>query len=152
MKISFRSITLALIATAFVFPALSQDQYRNYRSMTEKASTLAKEYPALCTVKSLVKTAGGKDIYVLSIGTENKDMKPAVAVIGGIEGNHLLGRELVLGFAGELLKNSENQDIKKLLASITFYVIPDISPDASEQYFSPLKYERVTNEIGRAHV
>lgn len=145
MQIPLRFIIPALIATASVFPALSQDQYRNYRALTEKANMLAKEYPALCTVKSLVKTAGGKDIYVLSIGTEDIDMKPAVAVIGGIEGNHLLGRELALGFAEKLLKHSENQDIKKLLASITFYVFPDISPDASEQYFSPLKYERVTN-------
>lgn len=57
----------------------------------------------------------------------------------------MAGRELAIGFAEKLLKESESPEIKKLLSNITFYVFPDISPDASEQYFNGLRYERATN-------
>jgi len=113
--------------------------------MSQKIDALCKEYPSLCSSKSLVKTTGGKDIWVMTIGTGNKDNKPGIAILGGIEGSHLLGKELALGFAGSLLKESSSEKIKGLLDKITFYVFPDVSPDATEQFFYDLKYERVVN-------
>ena len=113
--------------------------------MSQKIESLSKEYPSVCSVKSLVKTAGGKDIWVLTIGTGDKDNKPGIAVFGGVEGNYLLGKELALGFAASLLKESASAEIKELLDKITFYVFPDVSPDATEQFFSDLKYERTVN-------
>lgn len=145
MKNPLRKILLSLITIPIFLQVSAQDQYRSYKTMLQTAESLAKQYPAICSVKSLVKTAGGKDIYVISIGAGDKETKPAVCVIGGIEGNYIAGRELALGFAEKLLKDSDNPEIKNLLSSITFYVFPDISPDASEQYFDELKYERVVN-------
>ena len=113
--------------------------------MSQNIDALSREYPSICTIKSLVKTAGGKDIWVLTIGTGNKDSKPGIAVFGGVEGNHLLGKELALGFAVSLLEESSSSEIKGLLDKITFYVFPDVSPDATEQFFSDLKYERTVN-------
>jgi len=82
---------------------------------------------------------------VLTIGSGDKDNKPGIAVVGGIEGSHVLGRELAFGFASELLKESGSPEIKSLLDKLTFYIFPDVSPDASEQYFQGLKYERNIN-------
>jgi hypothetical protein len=145
MKILLRILILSLVMTNSVKPCSAQDQYRDYTQLSQKTEALARNYPALCSLKSLVKTAGGKDVLVLTIGTGEKDRKPGIAIVGGIEGNYIAGRELALGFAESLLRDSEKSDIKKILSSITFYVFPDISPDASEQYFSGLKYEKVTN-------
>ena len=145
MKIPLRILILSLLASVLTMHISAQSHYRSFGELSRKTETLAREYQALCSVKSLVKTEGGKDIFVLTIGTGDKDQKPAIAVLGGIEGNHLVGRELSLGFAESLLRGSEEPEIMKLLSSVTFYVFPDISPDASEQYFSGLKYERVTN-------
>lgn len=134
------------IACCFGSVQLSaQTQYSNFRSMTQKIDALSREYPSLCSVQSIEKTAGGKDIWVLTIGLGNKDSKPGIAVLGGIEGNHILGKELAMGFAGSLLKESSSGDIKALLDKVTFYVFPDVSPDATEQFFSNLKYERIVN-------
>jgi hypothetical protein len=113
--------------------------------MLQKMNALGTEYPSLCTVKSLVKTAGGKDILVLTIGIGEKDSKPGIAVLGGIEGSHILGKELASGFAATLLKEYATPEIKELLEKVTFYIFPDVSPDATEQYFSGLKYERNVN-------
>ena len=86
----------------------AQTQYSDYKSMSQKIDALAKNYPSLCTAKSLGKTSGGKDIWVLTIGTGDKDNKPAIAIVGGTDGSHILGKELALGFAGTLLNEFIN--------------------------------------------
>jgi hypothetical protein len=143
-----RDLRLFLIPIAICFgigQLAAQTQYSNFKTMSQKIEALSKEYPSLCSVKSIVKTSGGKEIWVLSIGTGDKDGKPAIAVVGGADGNHLLGKELALGFAGSLLKDASTPEIKELLEKITFYIFPDVSPDATEQYFSDVKYERSVN-------
>ncbi len=136
-------MTVAFCAVILRLPA--QAQYSNFKTMSQKIDLLSHEYPLLCSVKSLAKTAGGKEIRVITIGTGEKDNKPGIALFGGVEGNHLLGTELALGFAGSLLQESYAPEIKKLLGKITFYVFPDVSPDATEQYFAEIKYERTVN-------
>jgi hypothetical protein len=145
MKKHLRLLIMSIACSVGILQLSAQVQYSNYSAMSQKIAALSKEYPALCTVKSLVKTAGGKEIWVMTIGTGDKDNKPGIAVFGGVEGSHILGKELTLGFASELLKGSASEETKKLLEKVTFYVFPDVSPDATEQYFSALKYERNVN-------
>ena len=145
MKVSLKimALTLTILFIRAELPA--QNQYNDFKTMSQKINKLGTEYPSLCTVKSLVKTSGGKDIWLLTVGTGDKDKKPGIVVFGGVEGNNLFGKELALGFAENLLKESANPDIKNLINSITFYVFPDVSPDATEQFFARIKYERSVN-------
>ena len=145
MKVNLKNTILSL--TLMISPLLvtSQGQYNNHGQLSQKLISLGKDNPDICSVKSLVKTAGGKDIWLVTIGTGTMEAKPGIAILGGIEGNYLLGRELAAGIAGNLLKNSASTDVKELLEKLTFYIIPDVSPDASEQYFSNIKYERTIN-------
>ncbi len=133
----------------FLFVALSAilfaQEYSNYAEQNNRLSALNKAYPGLTKLVSLGKTNGGKDIWLLTIGTDKTEGKPAIAVVGGTEGNHLLGTEMAIGFAENLLKGSNTDSIKNLLAKTTYYVFPNMSPDAMEQYFSKLKYERMGN-------
>jgi hypothetical protein len=123
----------------------SAQDYSDYASLTSRAQQLEKKYPSLVKVKSLTKTLGGKDIWMLSIGTGNVAEKPAIAVVGGVEGSHLLGVELAIGFAEKLLSQSGTDSVKNLLNQQTYYVFPNMSPDATEQYFAKLKYARSGN-------
>jgi hypothetical protein len=145
MKLRFRLIILTAIFCIGCDQLIAQNQYSNFKTMSDKINGLSKEYPSLCTIKSLAKTAGGKEIWVLAIGTGNKDSKPGIALFGGVEGSHILGKELATGFAASLLKESALKEIKDLLDKVTFYIFPDVSPDATEQYFADLKYERNIN-------
>jgi len=137
----------SLFATLFVLlvASLPAQEYSNHAEQTNRLNALTKAYPALATLTSLTKTNGGKDIWLLTIGSGKTESKPAIAVIGGTEGNHLLGTELAIGFAENLLKSSNTDSIKNLLAKTTYYIFPNMSPDAMEQYFSKLKYERTGN-------
>jgi len=145
MKLLLRLLLIPIALCIGIVQITAQTQYSNFKTMSQKTEALAREYPSLCSVKSIVKTSGGKDIWVLTIGTGDKDSKPAIAVAGGVDGNHLLGKELALGFAGALLKDATTPEIKSLLEKITFYIFPDVSPDATEQFFSDMKYERSVN-------
>jgi hypothetical protein len=134
------SIFLFSITTVY-----SQTGYSNYQQQIQRAEQLVKQYPRLVKSAVLARTAGGKEIRMLTIGSGEADNKPAVAIVGGVEGKHLLGAELALGFAEKLLAGSNNDSIRNLLEKTTFYVFPNMSPDAMEQYFAPLKYERSGN-------
>ncbi|NMC39760.1 MAG: hypothetical protein GYA43_01090 [Bacteroidales bacterium] len=136
---------LAFLVISFSFFAGAGAQTVDYKSMVQRINRLAAAYPALCSVKSVGKTHGGNDIWVLTIGSSNPDSRPAIAVAGGVDGSYVFTRDIALGFAENILKDSESPGIKDLLGKITFYVFPDVSPDASAQYFAEVKYERTLN-------
>jgi hypothetical protein len=142
---SLKLLILTILSCPFFFTRPAQSQYNDYASMSNKIKQLTKDYPSLCSVKQIVKTAGGKDITVITLGTGDKDNKPGIAIVGGVEGSYILGKELALGFASSLLKESASSGIRDLLDKVTFYVFPDVSPDATEQYFAGIKYERNLN-------
>ena len=131
--------------TILVNTAYSQTGYSNYAQQQARLNALSKNYPSLIKLKSIATTQGGKEIWQLTIGTGSTDKKPAIAIVGGVEGNHLLGTELAIAFAESLLKNSTTDSIKSLLEKTTFYVFPNMSPDAMEQYFAAVRYERMGN-------
>ena len=134
-----------LVGAIFFFMSNAQSGYSNFTQQTNRINALAKNYPQFAKLRSLTKTAGGKDIWQLTIGTGNMESKPAIVIAGGIEGNFLIGMELAIGFAENLLQGSNTDSIKALLNKTTFYVFPNMSPDAMEQYFAPLHYERQGN-------
>jgi hypothetical protein len=145
MRLILISLNLPVLFLIGSLQLTAQNQYSNFRLMSQKINELGKAYPSICTVKSIAKTSGGKDIWVMTIGSGNKESKPGIALFGGVEGCYVLGKELALGFAGSILNESSSPEIIKLLDKITFYVFPDVSPDATEQFFSDLKYERANN-------
>lgn len=137
--------TLLFYALLLSGNSQAQNSYSNFSQQTIRINALAKNYPQWATVRSLTKTAGGRDIWQIIIGTGNTETKPAIVITGGIEGNYLLSTELAIGFAENLLQAANTDSIKALLNKTTFYIFPNMSPDAMEQYFATLKYERHGN-------
>ncbi len=124
---------------------MAQENYSNFARQSTRLNALAAAYPQLAKLTTLTKTAGGKEIWQLTLGSGTTTQKPAIAIIGGTEGNHLLGTELALGFAESLLQASGTDSIKALLSKTTFYIFPNMSPDAMEQYFASPRYSRQGN-------
>ena len=132
-------------AVLFSSVAMAQNNYSNYAQQTSRLNALAKNYPQLAKLRTLTKTTGGKDVWQLTLGSGDVDTKPALVIAGGTEGNHILGTELAIGFAENLLQGSNSDSIKALLNKTTLYIFPNMSPDAMEQYFASLQYERQGN-------
>jgi len=119
--------------------------YSDHTKVSQRLKTIETANSQTTKLTSLAKTAGGKDIWLLEIGSGDRNNHPGIVVIGGVEGSHLLGTELAVGFAEKLMASANTDSIKTLLANTTFYVLPNVSPDATEQYFAKVKYERSAN-------
>lgn len=119
----------------------AQDNYSDQEAVTDRLRQLSRTYKDQTNLRSLAKSPEGNDIWLLTIGTGDTSTKPAIAVIGGTDGSQILGTELALRFAEELLSGSS----AGLLESTTFYVMPSTNPDAAQQYFASLKFERGGN-------
>jgi hypothetical protein len=124
---------------------LGQVSYRDHKELSLTLQDLQTKYPRITKLISLTKTQGGKDIWALEIGKVNNENQPGLAILGGVDGSYISGPELCLRFAEEILSSSTTDSIRNLLDSVTFYIIPNVSPDASEQYFNDLKYIRRKN-------
>jgi CO dehydrogenase/acetyl-CoA synthase alpha subunit len=94
--------TLFTTLLLWLAAAVSAQDYSNFAAQTSRLDALTKAYPDLAKLTSLGKTTGGKDIWLLTIGTGKTENKPAIAVVGGTEGTHLLGTEMAIGFAENL--------------------------------------------------
>jgi len=138
----FNMFFLFLFCNVF---AQNQQDYSNSATLTQRVKTLADKYPQLVKSKVLTQTTGGKDIWMITIGAGKTEQKPAIVVVGGVEGKHLLGVEMAIGFAEKLIASSTTDSIKTLLNKQTFYVFPNMSPDATEQYFAKVKNQRSGN-------
>ena len=135
-----RSFFWVLSLSCFLSTAslLAQD-YNNASQLAQRLRGIANGSGS-ASLQSIAKTDGGKDIWMLTLGTGDVENKPAMAVVGGVEGSHLLGVEMAVRFAESLLADNASA-----LDKTTFYVFPNMSPDATEQYFAALKYERSGN-------
>ena len=122
-----------------------QVAYRDHEELSKSLKNLHSQYPQITKLTSLTKTLGKRDIWVLEIGKIDKEYQPGLAILGGVDGSYVSGPELSLRFAEEILLSSTSDSIRNLLDSVTFYVIPNVSPDATEQYFSEVKYTRNMN-------
>jgi len=50
------------------------------------------------------KTPGGNDLWLMTIGTGNRDSKPGIAIVGGVDGKYLIGSELAVDLLKSFLK------------------------------------------------
>jgi hypothetical protein len=116
--------------------------YSNYSQITQRVRALKDKYPDKVQFKSLGKTDGGKDIWMITLGKGQTERTPAVAIVGGVDGRHLLGVEMAMGIAERILTQP---NIDAVLTENTYYIFPNVQPDATEQYFAPLRYERTVN-------
>jgi len=118
--------------------------YANYAQLTARLRTIAANSGGAATLQSVGKSVGGKDIWLLTVGRGQAVEKPALALVAGIEGSHLAGTELAVQMAEKLLSSS-NDSVARLLTTKTLYIFPLVNPDAQEQAFSALKFERSGN-------
>ena len=139
-----KSVITALLSAVFILPLTAGISPDN-AMLTTRIRALVKSHPSMCSVSTVCTTTGGTDVLALTIGRGENGEKPGIAILGGIDGRYIHSREMAISFAEEILRRSSEPEISALLDKVTFYVLPDVSPEASAQYFSGMKYERNIN-------
>jgi hypothetical protein len=114
----------------------AQSDYRNFSEISTALKQIQSKHPSNTRLQSLTKTVGGHDIWALSLFKGKPENNPAIAIVGGVDGSHLLSTEMAVNIANNILNNHS-----EILEHTTFYIFPNMSPNASEQYFASLKYE-----------
>ncbi|AQS93185.1 peptidase [Polaribacter sp. BM10] len=135
--------SLFLIGMTICFTTLqisAQSDYRNYSKLTQKIKSLQKSNAANAKLEALTTTIGGHKIWALTLSKGNAENKPAIAIVSGVDGSHILGPEMAVNIADNILKNHAN-----VLEKTTFYIFPNMSPNATENYFSSLKHYKNGN-------
>ncbi|MCU0339705.1 MAG: M14 family metallopeptidase [Spirosomaceae bacterium] len=125
----------------------AQNTYNNHAQQTTRLKALTTKYPDLASVKSIGKSAGGRDLWLLTVGKGDAAKKPAILVVAGIEGTHLAGSEMAVQTAEKMLAAATTDSVAKLLAAKTYYFVVSVNPDAQEQYTTKLRYERAGNDL-----
>jgi hypothetical protein len=114
----------------------AQSDYRKFSEISTALKHIQSTHPSNTRLQSLTKTVGGHDIWALSLFKGKPENNPAIAIVGGVDGSHLLSTEMAVNIANNILNNHS-----EILEHTTFYIFPNMSPNASEQYFASLKYE-----------
>ena len=120
--------------------AFAQSDYRSNSESTNALKQIKSKHAANVKLESLTKTVGGYDIWALTLFKGKPENNPAIAIVGGVDGSLLLSREMAVNIAENILNNH-----KDVLDKTTFYIFPNMSPNASKQYFSSIKYHKLGN-------
>jgi hypothetical protein len=75
--------------------------YADYATYRKELESIAGS--RFASLRSLGHTLGGREVYLLEIGTGKRDEKPAILVVGGVYPPHLVGSELAVRMARRLV-------------------------------------------------
>lgn len=119
--------------------------YATFTQMEKRLEKLAESPYA--TVKSLGVTKGNRNLWLLTISKSEAQQRPAIVVVGNVVGAHVLGRELSLRMAEQMVASiDKNSAMADLLERFTVYVIPCPTPDETEKHYRFPVYEHSGNE------
>jgi len=130
---------------------LTFDTYHHPEDVNSILRSWNSRYPNLTALIPIGKSVEETDLLALRIAADtNESPKPdsrtAVFVTANLEGFHLVGTEAVLLLAEKLLtKHGSDEDITQLLSNITVYIAPLLNPDAAQEYFARIRYQRLRN-------
>ena len=145
---------LAASIVLFLFVALAgsaygqgiPSKYHSFDEMTKVIKNLTSTYSDIARMESIGKTIKGRDIWLITLHKGDPDQAHALLVVGGTEAIQIVGSEMALRFAEHLASHYGKVDsVTKLLQTTTVYVVPRVSPDATEAYFEKPMRERATN-------
>jgi hypothetical protein len=148
---SHRKLTLlAALALMLTGPAwVRSAEYLCNESLGKELAALAGKEPNLVRVRELAESRQKRKVRLVEMGVgsqEDRDTRPALLVVAGIEGNDLTGPVVTVTWIERLIKEyQENTPTAELLKTTTLYVVPCLNPDAAERFFASPKVEGTGN-------
>jgi hypothetical protein len=113
--------------------------YLDHEALTRQLRTWCTEFPHLARLTSLAKTPEGRDVWLITIGTDPDRIRPAAWADGNVHAGELAGSSVALAIAEDALRLHLDpqsidlpQPIADRLRDILFYIVPRISPDGAE--------------------
>ena len=116
------------------------DSYLKYQELTDFLKECVETYPDFCDMYSIGKTWENRDIWCIELTNKKKgpgSEKPGVFVDGNTHAGEVTGCMIALYTVWKLLTNySSSEQIKHLLDTRVFYIVPRMSVDGAELYLT----------------
>jgi hypothetical protein len=117
---------------------LTWDRWLDHDEIGERLKLIEKTWPNFLKLRSLGKSYGGRDIYMMTInnpatGAEND--KAAMFIEANVHGNEIQGGEVSLYTIWYLMENYDRiPDVKRIVDERVFYIVPTINPDGRDYF------------------
>jgi hypothetical protein len=138
-------VTLFSISPPLAYSA----RYYDNKSLGRCLVSLAEGNPNLVRVDSIAQSMRKRKVWLVEIGKgtkQDRQIRPAMLVVAGIEGNDLIGCSIAVTWIEHLIEQyQDDAEIVKLLETTTIYIVPRLNPDAAEDFFADLKIETSSN-------
>jgi hypothetical protein len=139
---------IAVLSLSLAAPLFAQSAgYHGPADFASAVDRLARDYPRLAQLLVIGQTPGGNRLQVVRLGAgDNVDARPALLVIAGAHGPHLVGSEIALAAMTSLARGyATDSSITRLLDQRTIYFIARANPDAAQGMWDRPSVERVRN-------
>ncbi len=145
------AVVICLLATVAGLPDGAHAQsngYLNFDDLTRELRSLVGGSD-LARLESVGQSIEGREIWMVEIADRSGppvDERPALLVVGNLEGDHLVGSALALETIRYLLAEAGgSEEIAELLSERAIYVFPRVNPDAAEAMFASVRSDRQRN-------
>lgn len=139
-----RSLGAAALLAALALPLGAQgrptDGYHTNARLAAVLDSIARSKPAFVNVSVLATSPGRRPVHVVRLGADDK---PAVLILAGAYGPQVSSSEVALRLVRDLAREAGGAPVA---AQRTIYVVPRLNPDATEAFFSALRWERKGND------
>jgi Zinc carboxypeptidase len=125
--------------------------YIGYEELTRTLHQWARDHRPFVRLRSLAKLESGRDVWMLSIGNNPDDLRPAVCIDGNMHSAELLGTNAALCMAFSLIElhkgspaasNSFAKPVRDSVLNGLYYIIPRVSPDGAEELLTAGRISR----------
>jgi Zinc carboxypeptidase len=144
-----------------------REKYVNYAELTDQLQHWASQHPDFVQLSSLGPSAAGREIPLLTIGTDPSEpglARPAVWIDGNMHASEVCGTSVALAIAQDLIAIHQGANtaggkplpapMLQTLRETLFYVVPRISPDGAEEVLQRGRYVRsspVDDRVNKGH-
>ncbi|MFQ6082790.1 MAG: M14 family metallopeptidase [Candidatus Aminicenantia bacterium] len=130
---------------------LTFNKYHQPKDVTLMLKSWSSRFPRLTKLIPIGQSTEGSELIIIRIAAQPKDSpepdsRPAIFVSANLEGVHPIGTEAALMLIEKFLtKYGSDKKITHLLEKRTVYVAPLLNPDAAQNFFADIRYERRSN-------
>lgn len=132
-------------------PAATQAAYRNYAAFTRDLRAWVDASQGAVVLEKVASTSADRTVWAVQValpGAVEPDKRPAILLIGGIDGQHVSSSEVAFHVARHLLaraRDAADGPEANLLKEFALIVIPRANPDGVERYFATVRDESTLN-------